>query len=358
MSNEILYYYTNNTVSILEKKELWLTRSIQSNDAKDSIILSELIKKHNLSQYCLDCINHELEKIGLVKITPINGFDILYQIQNTLKKINNTYLDRINSVADGKYDIFSPMYIPFVICFTTKDNKDSRMFFDTYTNNTGCSIGFNKEGVFDLNHKYYQKGYFILLQDILYSEEAQVDEIKRLMKSSTKIIFEHTTTDSKIDINEVIALLSKINSGYKYLHALTKGDRSALVPGLYHLISERIGTSLVFQTSFIKNDYWKEEAETRLVSFNSYKQLEVYSEEKHKNSFDILQKESTFENFVHFDYLKMPFDLSIIKEIIIGPCVNTQDKERIIALAEQNDIDIMYSSGTDVFVPRKVVTPK
>lgn len=346
MSN-LIYHYTNNAKSIIENKEIWLTRTIQSNDSMDSKALENKIIS-NISDFFVDCVNKQFEQINIQPLKPISGFKPLKQVQEHLCRINNTYTDNIKRTPNNEFQNLYPWCVPFNICFTSEEKKDSRFFWDSYTNNCGFSIGFKEKLLENQIINLNKKGYYLKKENIIYTSENKKIELENMIDRNVSNLIK----DSLIIDKEYI----KINHEKlkKYAPILYEKHKNEISANTYlyicNALTEYVGINITLKVPFLKNEYWKEESETRLVSYNTYIQFEGRSNVFHKNSFPIEQRKSNYDNYDEIDYIKMPIDLNLIDNIIIGPCVSDVEKKEMEQLAMKNGIKISNSCGTGIFV--------
>ncbi len=353
MTERIIYHYTNNIISVLSNKELWLTRSVQSNDSLDSRVLMKLFSTYKFSDFIWKCINEEYKKLGLDEIRPLHGFDIFGRLKLIFSQIDNTTLDNMNKFKGNDYSAFFPLYAPFVVCFTNESMKDSRLLFDAYTSNTGCVIGFNKQKLNQVCQELTLKGYSIQMTDIIYDDLEQVDYIKDIISKRISEYYSKCLSPGVVNIDDIKELAPMTASSARFQMADKDNNIVILIEQCLNGVIEYVSTELCKTMPMLKNSFWKEEKETRLISYNTYKDLKNQFNVKHTKSLSIEQRPSKYKDQDNFDFVKLPFMSDAIEEIIIGPCVEEDEVNKIVDLAKLFEVDVFFSNGFEIVVNRE-----
>lgn len=256
MSNiEFLYHYTsiNGLDGIMSNSSFWATRSIFSNDIQDSkyikSILYQVLKLYDNKHY-----------------------------KNFKKSLYYTFNCAENECitpSNCKNEIFDKA---FVISFSQK--KDSRFFWEAYTQNDGFNLMFNREKLINHFNMYKPNIYYnkFLHKNVIYDENEQ-----------KKII------------------IKTIEKALKHFNACENNSKEN------DKIIKNLVKKLIYEAPFFKDSYWKEENEYRFAFFRKYNDKNLIDIKfNHKPKYEGLDSKQT--------YLDLPLETNLIQKIIIGPC--------------------------------------
>lgn len=329
-----IYHYTSNSVlkSILQKKKIWATRSITSNDNEDTHyiikILNNLKKEHQLNwllEEIFDLVTTTLKNAKNFSSNTIK--DRLYNLsKNTIEGHKQNDTDLFTSIANSFMMNETSQAYPFVLCFS--QNPDSRFFWDTYTKNTGVNIGFKKDELVEYFLKRYKKLDNVVLRTgyVIYNENDQKERIRSLVNDTSSIFL------SKYEKYDIENLLEEFSNKLK--HKLSNPNKEEIIT---LLIVHQIVFELLREAPFIKHPYWKEEEEFRIVFYEKY----IF-----KYNFDIKEnyKKKYDSNSRTQDYIEVDIPIDKIRRITVGP----NNEEDSILQQNSYNIQLSNSNGKDV----------
>lgn len=322
-----LFHYTSEEgfQGIVLNKTLRLTQSTQSNDKKDTIHIHSLINEKIEDFY----INEDIRKQKV--------------IEAILRIFNNFEKERF-VVGDGEKSEKA-----FVTCFTTK--ADNRLLWTSYANDEGYCLGINfenferyikdlhtQEEIFNIANKYYMTG-------IVYSKENQKSLIKDLIRTEYDR-FSHLPDNV---LSENIPTLI-----FPYQFVFTDEEKNVIYKGekkviqlrfkqKFEFMTRSIIEQLLFISPILKNDYWEDEGEIRLVFYRP-----VVS-----NKLPSVQIDDKKRNYINFELSPEIFD-----EVIIGPqnmkTLEEVQKDLVNAGYDISKIKVRYSKGKDVVRDRGI----
>lgn len=335
--DEYLYYYTSNYVLLqwLKSEKLWATRSVSSNDARDTncvidlygeleklypeyksafeqskmrlemsknfslrvykdilrdyiknhfdeyeYIVSETYKKYKYIKNNKDRLVHKYFKDD--KNLSIEGEKMLFE--EILKRLNNDEITKYFGIKD--IENFKKMIpripdfkYPYVICFTK--NKDDRFLWDSYTGNRGVSLVFSRKKLESyLNEKKYSEQEirrFSYLADIRYCEDDQKKFIKENIEDAIKT-----------------------------------GD------GMFWMYKSDLIDS---QAVFCKPEYWEPENECRAVFMETYFGAHIFEV---KENYDLKYN----NGYKTQDYIEISIPKELVQGIIVGPINSKKELQK------------------------------
>lgn len=344
MSENSIFYYTSNYVfnEWIKTEKIWATRSITSNDSLDTVyaikcfgeIISELknpeqekilketeeilkiSKQINLKLYkeiLLYMISKEFDKFYEIVEKSKKSYDMaknsnsdlktkgailigveaeeilfreillfLYE-KNKLKEIFNE-----EDISESLIRDLPRLYYQFVICFSY--NGDDRFLWDSYTQNKGVCIEFDKIELIKYLKERYKKGLgekFNLYEDIIYENVNQEEYIKRLLAGNYG--WEHK--------KEIISL------------AVSK----------------------------LKHTYWNKENEFRVMISCKYFQDSIF---EIKENYNMKYK----NDYKTQDYIEVELPKRLVKSVISGPMNTEAENEEI----RKSGLKIKESIGTGI----------
>ncbi|WP_461205323.1 DUF2971 domain-containing protein [Clostridium sp. DL1XJH146] len=253
-NSNTLYHYTNlnGLTGIMDNSSLWSTRSIFSNDIQDSkyikSILIKVLKSYTRKEYK-----------PFIK-TIYHAFAYAEEECLTALKCTNEIFE--------KY---------FIISFSNK--RDSRFFWDAYTQNTGFNLKFNKTELVNFFNSYEPNVYFkkFINKSVIYNEEEEIIILKKIIEQALK---------------------------YYNFYGNKKNN---------YFLTRNVIKKLQYEAPFFKHPFWKEEKEYRFAFFRKYNDISL-------NSIKFNTKPKYEGINSNQAYIDLPIDLNLIQRIIIGPC--------------------------------------
>lgn len=334
MNNDSIYYYTSDFVlkSWIENQTIWATRSITSNDNKDTHYITELIDENIKTDY-VDMIKKQMDLCKNISLRILKDVIFYYNINNTKdflslalgcyqfanrdtyfiddgieisreRIINNKYAEQllyqiIKGMNDQeKRELFGVDFIvtdnileqilschyPFVICFTHE--YDNRFLWDSYTNNKGVCLEFSKRELTEYIKQNYYEENIDLYMNIIYDKEFQVDKLK-----------------NNIEMKTCIAQFQQLGASFKH-------------------------------------EFWKPEKEFRLIFGVKYIQDRRFEiKENYNKKYDNRSKTQ--------DYVEVKIPKKLVKSITIGPLCNL-DEEYLRNILKDVNIEIKQSIGKGI----------
>lgn len=300
-----------------------LTQSTQSNDKTDTIHIHQIIRD-NIEYFQ---INYEIKDNRV--------------IQMVLDLFNNFENERFIEGKQEKSDK------AFVVSMTTKG--DNRLLWTSYSNDEGYCIGFNldklKLFLGDINNQteIFKDINTFFMSGIIYSEENK----KALIRDIIKDEYDRFVNNPDESITENFPT---IVMPYQFIFTdendeiLYTGEERVYEIKLkkkFEALTSQIISKLLFVSPILKNEYWEDEGEIRLVFYRP-----VISDSLTK-----VKKDDKKRNFV-----ELAFSKEIIEEIIIGP-MNKKTIEEVKKELEEagyslDHIKIRYSTGKGVLRER------
>ncbi|MDF9409855.1 MAG: hypothetical protein A4E52_00391 [Pelotomaculum sp. PtaB.Bin013] len=264
-------------------------------------------------------------------------------IEAILRIFNNFEKERF-VVGDGEKSEKA-----FVTCFTTK--ADNRLLWTPYANDEGYCLGINFENferyikdshtqaeIFKIANKYYMTG-------IVYSKENQKSLIKDLIRSEYDRF-------SHLPDNVLSENIPTLIFPYQFVftdeenNVIYKGEKRAIqlrFKQKFEFMTKSIIEQLLFISPILKNDYWEDEGEIRLVFYRpvvSNKLPSVHIDDKKRN------------------YINFELSPEIFDEVIIGPqnmkTLEEVQKDLVNAGYDISKIKVRYSKGKDVVRDRGI----
>lgn len=338
MSDDSIYYYTNEDVlsSWINNKIIWATRSITSNDNKDTHyimdLMIELLNKQEKPKYfCI--IESQMEICKNINLRVLKDLIVNYNINNPEKFIKfakeayafskaekyytydnseiprnqlliSNYAEKLiyeilkdlsseekKRLFDVKFEVTKEIFeavvgsdFPYVICFTYE--YDNRFLWDSYTNNKGVCLEFSKTELKEYLMKTYYKKNIDLYLDIIYEKKKQLEKMKEIT--------------------------------------------------MYPLC---IGQFQQSGASF-KAEFWKPEKEFRLIFGAKYFEDDRFViKENYKKKYDNKHKTQ--------DYIEIIIPENLVKSITIGPLCKINENDLFSRLKNSN-INIKQSIGKDI----------
>jgi hypothetical protein len=222
-------------------------------------------------------------------------FKKLLEALNVRELSNMFNFTRSGIIRQKEYITELPfMYYPFVICFTPE--KDNRFFWDAYTGNQGVALEFSRDELTKyLNEISKDKKYRYRLEDVIYNEEEQKDDI---------------------------------------IKVLTENEGELLFTGV-----EKFSLTM----AKYKHPYWKDEHEIRAILGECYFDNSSVINENYNMKYD--------NNMVTQDYIKITIPHKLVKRVIIGPqneMVNNKTIKEVNDLLAGCTFEIELSNGYGV----------
>lgn len=323
-----LYHYTGEGgfEGIVFNNTFRLVLSTQSNDKRDTVEIYNLIKE-NKDKF------HKEE-------------DIYYNA------MIDALLDSFNKLEDRvkKNDMNDQFAKPFVMCFTPK--KDDKDMYIGYNAKYGYCLGLNIEALeaYSKTRKFQEEinknARTCYMEKVVYDKESQIEIIKKTIEDEYKSFLSNKNEELSKEIPPVtfsynfkINLVEDTDEKYTY-ETEPKYTKITLKQKFVELV-QSIYSSLLLVAPLLKNPFWSNENETRLVFLRMLKDAELM---------DIKEEEIKGEKKYCF-YFKI--DKSIINEIIIAPLnkksVEEVKEELIKAGYDISKVNVKYSSGKEVF---------
>lgn len=320
-----LYHYTSEKgfQGIALNKILRLTQSTQSNDEKDTIHIHNLINEKIEDFY----INEDIRENRVIEII--------------LKIFNNFEKERF---IEGEGEKSEKAY---VICFTTK--ADNRLLWTSYSNDEGYCIGIDLEKFKNyINTPLIQENIFkvvntFFMNGIIYDKESQKSLIKDIIQTEYNRLSDMPNDVISENIPTIVFPYQLVLKDEKN-NIIFKGEKKAFhirIRKKFEYMVKIIVEQLLFISPILKNDYWEDEGETRLIFYRpvvSKNLSNVEIDEKHRN------------------YIEFTITSDVIKEVIIAPMnpktIEEVQQELIDAGYDISKIQVRYSKGKGVLRER------
>lgn len=316
-----LYHYTSQKgfEGIVLNQLLRLTQSTQSNDITDTIHIHNLINENKEYFY----INQDIKENKVI--------EMILDIFNKFEE---------ERFVEGEKEKSEKA---FVISFTTK--ADNRLLWTSYSNDEGYCIGINFEKfekfITNVNtqKKIFKDANKFFMTGIIYSSDNQKSLIKDIIQSEyNKFI--------KLPDEELSENIPTIVLPYQFVftdeenNIIYEGKKRVFeirIKKKFEYMTKSIIDQLLFISPILKNDYWEDEGETRLIFYRP-----VVSKELSEVKLD--EKGRNFINFT--------IDREIIEEIIIGPMnpktIDEVKEDMKKAGYDTDKVRIRYSKGKGV----------
>lgn len=229
----VLYHYTTKDCffRIIKSSNIWATRSITSNDSKDSIYIFDILNEV-LDEYKYHKLEREYKFIQIVK----NIFFTLEKENNQNNKQNIETLDK-------------------AFCLSFANKKDSRFYWEAYTKNEGFNFVFDRVKLINyfnhmqnMNHKKYFDRF--LYGNVIYDKSMQKKKIREIINDA---------------INKENYYIDNVNT-----NQLNFFNLEGINNNITNLIME-IVINYHYISPFIKHPFWREEKEYRFVFYRKYK---------------------------------------------------------------------------------------
>ncbi|WP_297422765.1 DUF2971 domain-containing protein [Clostridium sp.] len=271
-SGQILYHYTNINAlkGILENRELWVTEAGFLNDTSET--------RYVLKYFKASLVNIEHE--DLKKDMNIVYYGLKYYFDGKLSK-NEKLSNSLKKFIDR--DLKTKLKNAYILSLSK--NKDSLTLWGNYSNNEGYNLGFKKDDLIYNFARSTQNQYnFPINGQVLYKSLPDKNEVKNSQNS------------------EIIK--------YYYNCKKYNVDKTKMISALIEII--------VYIGLFIKQECFAQEEEYRIVF--------VRNEEGEKDEFSLgwdFKTNFKVKENAFIPYIKVPFNNSDIKSIMIGPNNNS-----------------------------------
>lgn len=320
-----LYHYTSQKgyEGIVLNKIMRLTQSTQSNDMRDTVHIHDLINEKMEDFY----LNEDIKENHVIE---------------TILKIFNNFENERYEVGDKEKSEKA-----FVICFTTKGDKE--LLWTSYTKDEGYCLGINfekfekyinsqlvKEETFKVANSFFMTG-------IIYDKQSQKSLIKQIIKAE----YDRFSKMPNDVISENIPTII-----FPYQLVFTDENNNIVYEGSkrafqirfrqkYELMAKSIIKNLLFVSPILKNEYWEDEGETRLIFYRP-----VVSEDLLSIQVDYINR-----NFIEFKIVP-----DIIDEVIIAPnnpkTIQEVQQDLVHAGYDINQVNVRYSKGKGILRER------
>lgn len=320
-----VFHYTSDKgfEGIVLNQCIRLTQSTQSNDKTDTIHIHEIIKD-NIDYFQ---INDDIKDNRV--------------IQMVLDIFNRFEEERFVEGEQEKSDK------AFIVSLTTKG--DNRLLWTSYSNDEGYCIGFNLDkfklflGDVVNQIQIFKDVNTFFMSGIIYNEENKKALIKDIIKDEYNKIISDSDEGISANIPTIVMPYQFIftDENDKVIYSGEKRVIEIKLKKRFEILTRRIINSLLFISPILKNEYWEDEGEIRLIFYRpviSDTLTPIKTDEKQRN------------------YVELLFDKGIIEDIIIGPMNNKtiEDVKKDLQDAgySTDKINVRYSSGKSVLRKR------
>ncbi len=320
-----LFHYTSEAGfkgSVLNRT-LRLVQSTHSNDRRDTVHIHDLIKEDIESFY----INEDIKDNQVIEM-----------ILNVFNKFED------ERTIEGEQEKSEKA---FVTCFT--DKYDDRMLWTAYSDDKGYCLGFNteklteyinlestRESIFKIANTFYMTG-------VIYETEKQKSLIRNILRDEYQR-FVNMPNDLFSEVIPELFFPYQLSFTDENGNEIYKGNPHAMkirIREKYVKMSHSVNAKLLFISPLLKNDYWMDENETRLILYRPVQ----------TKFLEPVKKDEKDRNYVEF---KVPH--TALNEVIIAPqnpkTVNEVKTDLINAGYDMTNVNVRYSKGKGVMQER------
>lgn len=316
------FHYTSDLglEGILVNRKMRLTLSTQSNDQVDTVHIYNLIREYRSEL----TINDEINDFKVIDMI----LDLFLKYEEEVK--NPPEIEKSNK--------------SFILSFTTKG--EDRMIWEAYTGNKGYCLKLSESKFIDyINSEIGQTNIFkvanaFIMQGIVYEEDKQVEIIKSILKDKYEEYKDYSHEEFSSNIPTIIMPYQIVftDTDGKELYRGKTQINKIRIRKKFELMSQAVIRDLLALAPFLKNNYWKDEGETRLVFYRPINDVNL----------EPVQTDEKGRLFISLD-----IDAEIFEEVIVGP-LNEQDIISVKAIIRNDKIKVRKSSATGIIKERGV----
>ena len=320
-----LHHYTSESgfKGLALNRTMRLVQSTQSNDKKDTVHIHDLINERIEDFY----INQDIKENNV--------------IETILRIFNNLKYDRYVEGENEKTEK------AFVICYTQK--PDDRFLWTAYTNDEGYCLGINFEmfneyiSTSKIQEKVFKTANTYFMTGVIYDKDKQKSLIKDIIK---KEYDKYSSMPEDIFSNNIPTIIHPYQIEFTDDNGkvLFRGEKRAYqirIRQKFEFMTRSIVEQLLLISPLLKNNYWEDESETRLI---------FYRPVKTENLTDVCVDNKS-KNFIEFE-----IGTDFLEEVIIGPNnpITIEEVKEKLGKAgyDISRISVSYSKGKDVLRER------